>query len=456
MEQRGHEQPNRNVSTLTLVSLVSLVLLIPAFVPAAGSARPHADDWPEWRGVGRVGVWNETGIVETLPAMLPIAWRVPVNKGYAGPAVANGRVFVTDARRSKGDIVVERILALDETTGKTLWTKEWETDYSPMVDTWANGPAATPTIDGERVYVLGRMGDLFAMNAADGTILWQHNYEKDFGTIIPLYGTPSAPIVDGERLITLVGGTDNSNYIAFNKLTGAVIWRSRSADPEPGYSQPTLIEAGGARQLIAWDPNAISALDPATGELLWEVPFTVQLALTIATPVKSGPYLFVATHYSGARMLKLDDKKPAATLLWSNDTRNEDTINPSTATPVIDGNYVYGLSNYGTLRCLELATGKVVWETQALTKERVLYASAYFVKNGDRYFINNDRGELVIAKLSPKGYEEISRTTLITPTHPQIRRREAGVVAHWSQPAYANKHLITRNDNEIIRVSLAK
>ena len=117
---------------------------------------------------------------------------------------------------------------------------------------------------------------------------------------------------------------------------------------------------------------------------------------------------------------------------------------------------MYGLSNYGTLRCLELATGRLVWETQALTNERVMYASAYFVRNGDRYFINNDRGELLIAKLSPKGYEEISRRTLITPTHPQIRRRAAGLVAHWSQPAYANKHLITRNDSEILRVSLAK
>ena len=427
-----------------------------AIIGVAAIAHLRADDWPEWRGKGRLGVWNETGIVEKLPETLTIAWRAPVNKGYSGPAVAGGRVFVTDARRTTGDRVVERILALDENTGKTLWAKEWETDYSSMVDVWAIGPAATPTVDGDRVYVVGRMGDLLALNVTDGKVVWQRNYEKDFGTILPLYGTASAPIVDGDRLIALVGGIDNSNYVAFNKLTGDVIWRSRSSDPEPGYSQPTIVDAGGVPQLIAWDPNAVSALDPATGKLLWEVPFTVQLALTIATPVKSGPYLFVATHYSGARMLKLDDKKPGAALLWSNDTRNEDTINPSTSTPVIDGDYVYGLSNYGTLRCLEIATGKVVWETQALTKERVLYASAYFVRNGDRYFINNDRGELIIARLSPKGYQEISRASLIAPTHPQIRRREAGVVAHWSQPAYANKHLVTRNDNEIIRVSLAK
>lgn len=431
--------------------LISIALLI-----AGAITHVRADDWPEWRGLGRLGVWNETGLVDRLPASLPVKWRIPINRGYSGPSVANGRVFVTDARRTRGDRVVERALALDENTGKTLWAKEWETDYSAMVDVWAIGPVATPTVDGDRVYVVGRMGDLFALNVSDGRVLWQRNYEKDFGMIVPLYGTTSAPIVDGDRLITVVGGTDNANFVAFNKLTGDEIWRGRSSDPEPGYAQPTLIEAGGVRQLIAWDPNGISGLDPATGKAYWDIPFTVQLALTIATPIRSGPYLFVATQYSGARMFKLDEHKPTATLLWSNDTSKEDTINPATSTPVIQGDYVYGLGSYGTLRCLEVATGKLVWESQALTKEHVMYTSAYFVRNGDRYFINNDRGELVIAKLSPQGFEEISRSILITPTHPQIRRREAGLVAHWSQPAYANKHLVTRNDSEIVRVSLAK
>jgi outer membrane protein assembly factor BamB len=436
-----------------ILGITSITLLA-----ALAIAQQHAEDWPEWRGKGRLGVWNDAGLVDKLPATLPVTWRTPINRGYSGPAVAGGHVFVTDAHRARavGDQVVERLVVLDESTGKILWTKEWETDYSPMVDVWSVGPVATPTVDGDRVYVVGRMGDLLALNVADGEVLWQKNYEKDFGTIIPLYGTTAAPIVDGDRLIALVGGLEGANYMALDKFTGKEIWRSRSSDPEPGYNQPTIIEAAGVRQLIAWDPNALSGLDPVTGKIYWEVPFTVQLALTIATPVHSGPYLFVATQYSGARMVKLDDKKPGATLLWSNDTRNEDTINPATSTPVIDGDYIYGLSAFGTLRCLEVATGKLVWETQALTKEHVQYASAYFVRNGDRYFINNDRGELIIAKLSPKGYEEISRSPLITPTHPQIRRREAGLVAHWTQPAYANKHLITRNDNEIISVNLAK
>jgi outer membrane protein assembly factor BamB len=109
------------------------------------------------------------------------------------------------------------------------------------------------------------------------------------------------------------------------------------------------------------------------------------------------------------------------------------------------------------LRCLDVATGKQVWETTAVLKERSPHGTAFFVRNGDRYFINNDRGELILAKLSPKGFEEISRTSLIEPTHPYPRRRASGLVnVLWSHAAYANKHIVIRNDNEIVRFSLAR
>ena len=131
-----------------------------------------------------------------------------------------------------------------------------------------------------------------------------------------------------------------------------------------------------------------------------------------------------------------------------------DAIHSTISTPVIDGNYIYGVDSHGELRCLELATGKRVWESMALVKERARWATAFLVKNGDRYFINNDRGELVIAKLSPSGFHEISRTQLIEPTHPYARRRELGAV-HWSHPAYANKHILG-NDRELPEGSLAR
>jgi outer membrane protein assembly factor BamB len=420
---------------------------------------PSPDDWPEWRGSGRLGVWNETGILDTFPAGgLPVRWRTPVHSGYSGPSVSDGRVFLTDSRRIRGNRAAERAVAIDEATGVILWTHEWDADYTGLQLIYAIGPRATPTVDGDRVYVLGAMGRLFALNSASGQVLWHKDFVRDFNASVPSWGMAAAPLVDGERLIALVGGEPNAKVIAFNKHTGAEIWRALSSDWEPGYNQPTIIHAGGVRQLIIWHPRAISALDPVSGKVYWEVPSEVDMGMTVATPVRSGSHLLVTSFYNGARMLKLDEKQPAAQLLWSSKSNSEvdtDAIHSTISTPVIEGDYIYGIDSHGELRCLELATGRRVWESMALIKERARWATAFFVKNGDRYFINNDRGELIIAKLSPQGYHEISRTALIEPTHPYARRRELGAV-HWSHPAYANKHIFVRNDKEIVKASLAR
>ena len=146
----------------------------------------HAEDWPEWRGKGRVGVWNETGIVEKFPAQgLTATWRTPINAGYAGPAVAGGRVFVTDARPTTANRAIERAIALDEANGQILWTREWPADYTGMQLVYAIGPRATPTVDDDRVYIAGASGNLFALDVKTGAILWQKNYLTDFNASIP-------------------------------------------------------------------------------------------------------------------------------------------------------------------------------------------------------------------------------------------------------------------------------
>jgi outer membrane protein assembly factor BamB len=442
-------------------SLYSILPLAAAAITlaAAGAVELEADDWPEWRGRGRLGVWNETGIVDTFPpGGLTVRWRTPIHAGYAGPSVAGGRVFITDSRRIRGNRAMERALALDEATGKILWTAEWETDYTGLQLIYAIGPRATPTVDGDRVYTLGAMGRLTALEAATGRVIWHKDFVRDFGAEVPSWGMASAPLVDGDRLIVVAGGEPDAKVMAFNKHTGEEIWRALSSAWEPGYNQPTIIEAAGVRQLIIWHPRAVSALDPATGRVYWDVPSEVDMGMTVATPVRSGPFLLVTSFYNGARMLRLDLTRPGATMLWSGKSNSEvdtDTIHSTISTPVIDGDYIYGIDSHGELRCLEAATGRRVWESQALIRERARWATAFLVKNGDRYFINNDRGELVIARLSPKGFEEISRTQLIEPTHPYARRRELGAV-HWSHPAYANRHVFVRNDRELLKASLEK
>ena len=428
-------------------------------VLALGVSSAQAEDWPEWRGAGRQGAWNETGILDQFPdSGLKVRWRTPIRAGYAGPAVAGGRVFVVDAQRSLENMaVVERAVALDEETGAVLWTHEWSTDYTGLIFTWAVGPRATPTVDGDRVYVLGAAGVLHCLDVETGGVIWRRDYKDDYDAELPAWGMAGAPLVDGNLLIALVGGSPGAKLVAFDKHTGEEVWRALASDSEPGYSAPIVIEAGGVRQLILWHPEAVAALNPATGEVYWEQPVQADYAMSVATPVLSGRRLFVSSFYNGALMLGFDLDRPASTVLWKSSSDSElmtEALHAVINTPVIDGDYIYGICSYGQLRALDARTGERLWESQAVTQERARWASAFIVRNGDRYFINNDRGELIIARFSPEGYEEIDRTDLIAPTSDPGNRRQLKTV-NFSHPAYANRHVCARNDEEILCASLA-
>jgi outer membrane protein assembly factor BamB len=432
------------------------VLVLTWALAAVGA---QAADWPEWRGSGRHGVWNETGILNAFPKSgLEVKWRVPVRGGFSGPAVADGRVYVLDFLRESRNLGVERILCLDEESGETVWAQEWEADYTGIQYVYASGPRATPTVDGEHVYALGASGILVCLRTKDGSIVWQRSYQEEFGSSIPVWGYAGAPLVDGERLICLVGGEPDAKLVAFDKSTGKELWRALSGETEPGYSSPVIFEAGGRRQLIMWHTQAVTSLDPATGEVFWEKPFPVHINLNVTTPVLSDGRLLVSAFYNGSLLLKLDPDRPGAREMWRGSSSSEiktDGLHALISTPVIAGDYIYGIGSYGHLRCLQASTGERVWETLDVTGENARWASGLIVRNGDRYFINNDAGELIIARFSPEGYEEIDRTTLIEPTSVSGNRRKAGAV-NWSHPAYANRHIVARNDREIIRASLAE
>ena len=433
----------RPIGSLLVVICVLKITFAPIF----------AEDWPEWRGKGRNGIWTESGILDKFPEKgLTAVWRTPIHGGFAGPAVAAGRVFVTDFKRSSGKKGMERALCLDEKSGKILWTREWDADYQGI--SYDTGPRATPTVDGDRVYIVGGSGTLLCLNARTGDVIWRKDYVKDYRMQMPTWGIASAPLVDGDRLIAIVGGQPDAKVIAFDKMTGKEIWRALPSDSEQGYSQPVIVAARGTRQLIIWDPTAVVALDPATGKTYWQHRFRINLGLTLATPVFDGSRLLVSSFYNGSMLLDLAKEK--ASVIWkgkSNSEINTDGLHAVVNTPVIDGDYIYGICSYGQFRCLNLKTGERIWETMEVTKEKARWASGFIVRHGDRYFINNDRGELIIAKLSAQGYQEISRTQLIKPTSNPGNRRELGAV-NWSHPAYANRHIVARNDEEIISVSL--
>ena len=419
----------------------------------------RAEDWPEWRGRGRGGVWNETGIVGKFPESgLKVAWRTPIHGGYSGPSVAEGRVFVTDFSPTEKKSGIERALCLDEKTGAILWKTEWQADYAGI--SYETGPRATPTVDGGRVYVLGARGIMNCLEAKTGKVVWKKDFVADYELRPPVWGTASAPLVDGPRVICVTGaGAKGATLTAFDKLTGKELWRAIETPAEPGYGQPILIEAGGPeklRQLIFWHSTALFSLNPETGAIYWQVPFQLRVGLSVATPIVSGNRLFVSAFYNGSLMLELDPRKPAVREVWRSGTSSEINtadLHSLISTPVFKGDHIYGICSYGQFRCISAATGERVWETPEVTREKARWATGFIVPNGGRHFINNDRGELIIADLTPDGWHEISRTPLITPDNKRGGRRELGAV-NWVHPAYANKHIITRNEQEIISASL--
>ena len=298
---------------------------------------------------------------------------------------------------------------------------------------------------------------------------------SEYDTNIPVWGTSSSPLVDGDRAIFLVGGEPDALVVAFDKHTGREIWRALESNTEMGYNQPLIIEEGGARQLIVWQPRGLSSLNPATGELYWEEPFSARGNLTVADPVKDGPYLLVSGFYSGSLMMRLDRDRPAATAIWRGETNRtlengievaETTgLHSIITTPLIVGDHIYGIGSHGQVRGLLAETGERVWEAEGLTT-RNRWGSAYFVQHDDRYFVYNENGDLIIARFTPEGYTELDRTHLLDATsrsgyggsragtRSRARHGQSDRLVVWAHPAFANRHLVLRNDEEVIRVSM--
>ena len=422
-----------------------------------------AEDWPQWLGPNRDSVWRESGIVEKLPADgPPVCWRTPIGAGYSGPIVAGGRVYVTDRQLAKetsnpagppaGGTAhgTERVLCLNEADGTILWQRAYECPYTMS---FSAGPRVAPLVSQGRVYTLGAEGNLLCLDAANGGVIWSRDFKKDFGVKTPQWGFAGHPLLDGNRLICLVGGA-GSTAVAFDKDTGKEVWRALSAE-EPGYSSPVIYEAGGKRQLILWHPEAVNSLDPVTGQVYWSVPFKSKTGLCVATPRKLDDWLLVTSFYNGSLLLRLDAARPAATPLWRTEkvTEYQTThLNAIICTPFLEEGHIYGVCSYGQLRCLKVETGQRLWETfQATTSGgAVRWANAFLVKNGSRFFLFNETGDLIIARLTPAGYEEISRAHMLEPANADPGRHVV-----WSHPAFANRRMYARNDKEIICVDLA-
>ena len=416
----------------------------------AATTQGFGDDWPQWRGPDRDGVWREEGIITRFSsAQLPRRWTTPISSGYSGPTVAAGRVYVTD--RLIEPKQVERVHCFEWKSGKNLWTHAYDCTYSGVG--YAAGPRASVTIDEDRAYSLGAMGDLYCFNAASGQVRWKHDCLLEYQINMPIWGIAASPLVEKDLVIVQIGGADSCCVVAFDKHSGKERWTA--LDDRASYSAPVMIDQAGQRVLVCWTGDNVVGLDPATGKVHWKHPFTpTRMVIGIATPVVEANRLLVTSFYDGALMLQLSPNTLSVKQLWRRlgpDEQNTDSLHSVIATPYLEGDYVYGVDSYGELRCLDAKTGDRIWESLAPTP-RARWSNIHMIRNGDRIWMFNERGELIISRLSPKGYEELSRTRLIDPTEEQLRQR-GGVC--WAHPAYAYRHVFVRNDKELVCGSLA-
>jgi len=435
-------------------SSVALALVLTAFVFDG----VNADDWPQWLGKNRDSRWCEEGIVDRFPQKgLRVKWSETVGMGYSGPIVAEGKVVVTDYVRSSGEITnapsqrdrlegVERVLCFDSLTGKLIWKHVDQRQYEIS---YPGGPRCTPTIDGDKVYTLGAEGHLLCLEMESGETVWEKDLKNEYKTESPIWGFAAHPLVDGNSVYCVVGG-EGSVAVALNKHTGDEIWRALSA-ADPGYCPPTIIQHAGVRQLLIWHTTALNGLDPNTGKIYWSVPLQPSYGMSIAAPRKSGNLLFASGIGHVGAMLKLNDDEPDAEILWHG-TANS-AVYSSNTTPILQEPMIYGVDcSSGAMVAARLEDGKREWETFQPTTggRRASHGTAFLVQHADRFFLFSETGHLILAKMSPAGYEELDRFHVLEPTNSIFGRNVV-----WSHPAFAEKCMFARNDELLTCVDLS-
>jgi outer membrane protein assembly factor BamB len=425
-------------SKVSFIAMLGWSLLLPAF----------AEDWPQWRGPHRDGVWSETGIIEKFAAdRIKPEWSAPIGSGFSGPTVADGRVYVTDRQAEPKE--VERVLCFDAKTGNNRWTHSY---FCPYKVEYPIGPRASVSIDHGRAYALGTMGHLHCLDAGSGAVVWKKDLQTEYAIDLPIWGISASPLVDGDDVFLHIGGSNGACILALDKDTGAEKWKA--LDEPASYAAPILIEQAGQRVLVCWTGASVSGLDPATGKVYWAIPFKPKkMVLNVATPVADKDRLLVSAFYDGSLMLKLRQDKVDVEEVWRRCGKSEqktDSLHAIISTPLLDGGFVYGVDSYGELRCLAAATGDRVWENLT-AGPNVRWGTIHMVRNGNKMWMFNELGELIIGKLSPTGFEEISRAKLIEPTTDMDQRTEP---ICWSHPAFAGKHVFARNDKELVCANL--
>jgi outer membrane protein assembly factor BamB len=387
------------------------------------AALAQAEDWPQFLGPARNGVYSGPGIGAAWPKSgPPLVWKIDVGQGFSAPVVARGRVILFHRRENRA--IVE---SLDAATGRRIWLSEYPTDYRDDFG-FDEGPRATPAVAGERIFTFGAEGVLQALDFATGKRLWTLDTRQKFGAPKGFFGAACSPLVEDGRVFMNVGGPNGAGVAAFDAATGKVLWGA--TNDEAGYSTPVAATIGASRHVLFFTRSGLVDIDPATGKIHFQFPWRSRshASVNAAAPVVAGNLVFLSASYgTGATLLEINGS--AAKQLWASD----DALSNHYSTSVYRDGYLYGYhgrQEFGqSLRSVELKTGKVQWNVDGFGAGTVTLA-------GDRLLLVRENGELVLASASPKEFHALARAQLL----PAVIR---------AYPALADRKLYVRNEHTL-------
>ena len=422
--------------------------LLAATLALCGGVAPAAD-WPQWLGPNRDGKSPETGLLDALPEGGPkLVWQIEsaerVGTGYGSPAVVGKRLYIVGGASAKA-AAPESVHCLDADTGKTVWSTPIPTAAGKFLDGWGGGPRSTPTVDGDKLYVLGATGDLVCLTTG-GKVVWSKNLVADFGGKIPQWGYSESPLVDGPNVVVTPG--NKGSVTALNKLTGEKVWTTAGLDDGAGYSSLVPTVVGGVRQYVTQTMSHGVGVAAADGKLLWTTDGIKRATAVIPTPVVTADnaVFFTSGYRAGceAYQLEPDGTGTKATKLYDRST----LMSNHHGGVIALGGKIYGHDD-GKNRwlCLDLKAGgdDPVWSSKELGKGSITYADGHF------YCYDENKGTLAQIKASPEGWEETGRFTI--PKLSELRPNQGKV---WAHPVVADGHLYLRDYENLFCYKLKK
>jgi outer membrane protein assembly factor BamB len=388
-----------------------------------------SEDWPQWRGPMRDGSLPSFHEPKVWPEKLAKRWKIPIGLGHSSPIYAASRIYVFSRQQDN-----EVISSINPEDGKVFWRQSYAAPYkvNPAAEAHGQGPKSTPVFADGKLYTLGIGGILSCFNAATGEVLWRKDFSKQFQQTSPLFGTAMSPVVDNGLLIAHVGGNDNGALTGFDAASGDIKWAWNGDGP--GYASPVIAAPGGVRQVVTQTQQNIVGVDEASGELLWQIPFSTPYVQNIVTPVFFRSTLI----YSGLSKGTFGVTVTKARGQWSTmELWNNQEVSMYMSSPVLSGNLLFGFShkNKGQFFCLDANTGKMQWVSDPRQGD-----NAAILQVGQRLLLLKDDGELIVAPVSAKGFEPMRRYKVAdSPTwaHPLVLEKgivikDADSLAFWS------------------------